>query len=84
MLSPEERESLRQRLERLRLDGDPLSDIAISGSPEHLSALRRVYEAYHCRQVELQAKYREVYDEIMHVNAELGVGETAWERSKIV
>jgi hypothetical protein len=38
-LSPEEAESLRQRLEAVRKD-EPF-DLVLNGSPEHLEALRK-------------------------------------------
>jgi hypothetical protein len=68
-LSPEEAESLRQRLTAIRKD-EPF-DLVISGSPEHLNALRQAHSHYDERREMLRAKHGPDYDEFENVRAEL-------------
>jgi hypothetical protein len=68
-LSPEEAESLRQRLAVISA-GEPF-DLVISGSPEHLEALRRAHFHHEQRQQGLRERHGEVYDEWENVRAEL-------------
>ena len=68
-LSPEEAESLRQRLGAIRKD-EPF-DLVISGSPEHLDALRRAHSHYDEKREMLRAKHGPDYDEFENVRAEL-------------
>jgi hypothetical protein len=68
-LSPEEAESLRQRLTAIKKD-EPF-DLVISGSPEHLDALRRAHSHYDEKREMLRAKHGPDYDEFENVRAEL-------------
>jgi hypothetical protein len=68
-LSPEEAESLRQRLTAVRKD-EPF-DLVISGSPEHLNALRQAHSHYDERREMLRVKHGSDYDEFENVRAEL-------------
>lgn len=68
-LSPEEAESLRQRLEVISKD-EPF-DLVISGSQEHLEALRKAHSHHEERRESLRTKHGETYDEFENVRAEL-------------
>lgn len=68
-LSPEEAESLRKRLETIHKD-EPF-DLVISGSPEHLDALRQAHTHHEERRENLRTKHGEAYDEFENVRAEL-------------
>ena len=68
-LSPEEAETLRQRLTAIKKD-EPF-DLVISGSPEHLDALRRAHSHYDEKREMLRAKHGPDYDEFENVRAEL-------------
>jgi hypothetical protein len=68
-LSPEEAESLRQRLTTIK-KGEPF-DLVVSGSPEHLDALRRAHSHYDEKREMLRAKHGPDYDEFENVRAEL-------------
>jgi len=68
-LSPEEAESLRQRLTAIKKD-EPF-DLVISGSPEHLDALRRAHSHHEEIRERLKQQHGEAYDEFENVRAEL-------------
>ncbi|KAH8593327.1 bacterial low temperature requirement A protein-domain-containing protein [Bisporella sp. PMI_857] len=68
-LSPEEADSLRQRL--AVVPQDTPFDLVISGSPEHLSALKEAHSHHETRRQSLREKHGEAYDEFEHVRAEL-------------
>jgi hypothetical protein len=68
-LSPEEAETLRQRLKAIR--NDEGFDLVINGSPEHLDALRRAHSHHEQRRDALKAKHGEAYDEFENVRTEL-------------
>jgi len=68
-LSPEEAESLRQRLNVIQKD-EPF-DLVIAGSPEHLEHLRHVHSHYDERREMLRVKHGPDYDEFENVRAEL-------------
>jgi hypothetical protein len=68
-LSPEEAESLRQRLTAIPKN-EPF-DLVISGSPEHLDALRQAHSHYDEKREMLRAKHGLDYDEFENVRAEL-------------
>lgn len=71
-LSPEEAESLRQRLNAIHdADKDQPFDLVISGSKEHLEALRLAHSHYDERREMLRAKHGDDYDEFENVRAEL-------------
>ncbi|KAG9234335.1 bacterial low temperature requirement A protein-domain-containing protein [Amylocarpus encephaloides] len=71
-LSPEEAETLRQRLEAVRSKEDPF-DLVISGSPEHLEALRQAHTHHEGRRDAMREEHGEKYDEFENVRAELDV-----------
>jgi hypothetical protein len=68
-LSPEEAETLRKRLETISKD-EPF-DLVISGSPEHLEALRIAHTHHEGRRDSLRTKHGDAYDEFENVRAEL-------------
>ncbi|KAE8449698.1 hypothetical protein EG329_007473 [Mollisiaceae sp. DMI_Dod_QoI] len=69
-LSPEEAETLKQRLTAIRKD-EPF-DLVISGSPEHLDALRQAHSHHESRREILRQTHgEEVFDEFESVRAEL-------------
>lgn len=68
-LSPEEAESLRQRLQIIRKD-EPF-DLVISGSPEHLEALRKAHDHHEQRRQSIRERYADVYDEFEVVKESL-------------
>lgn len=68
-LSPEEAETLRQRLNTIAKD-EPF-DLVIQGSPEHLEALRKAHSHYDSQREMLRAKHGDDYDEFENVRAEL-------------
>ena len=68
-LSPEEASSLRQRLAGIP-SSEPF-DLVISGSPEHIDALRRAHSHHEERRQHLRDRYGETYDEFEHVRNEL-------------
>jgi len=68
-LSPEEAESLRQRLTAIKRD-EPF-DLVIQGSPEHLEHLRHAHSHYDEKREMLRAKHGPDYDEFENVRAEL-------------
>ena len=67
--SPEEAHSLRQRLEAIQKD-EPF-DVAISGSDQHIEALRRAHSHHEGRRQALKDKHGETFDEFEHVREEL-------------
>lgn len=68
-LSPEEARTLRQRLQVIR-ENEPF-DLVISGSPEHLEALRKAHDHSEARRQELREQYGDTYDQIERVREEL-------------
>ena len=68
-LSPEEAESLRQRLNVISKD-EPF-DLVINGTPEHLNALRQAHTHHESQREELRRKHGSAYDEFDHVRTEL-------------
>ncbi|KAH6670073.1 bacterial low temperature requirement A protein-domain-containing protein [Halenospora varia] len=68
-LSPEEADSLRQRLNAVRKD-QPF-DLVINGSPEHLEALKKAHSHHQSRREALREKHGEAYDEFENVRSEL-------------
>ncbi|RFU32656.1 hypothetical protein B7463_g3676, partial [Scytalidium lignicola] len=70
-LSPEEAQSLRQRLAVVRPDQD--FDLVISGSPEHLEALRKAHSHHEGRREELRQQHGTTFDEFEHVRSQLDV-----------
>jgi len=70
-LSHEEAESLRKRLEAIKKD-EPF-ELVISGSPEHLDALKRAHSHHEQRRQFLRDRHGEAYDEFENVRAELDV-----------
>ncbi|KAF4629577.1 hypothetical protein G7Y89_g8568 [Cudoniella acicularis] len=68
-LSPEEAESLRQRLSAVRKD-EPF-DLVISGSPEHLEALKKAHSHHESRREALRQKHGDDFDEFENVRSEL-------------
>lgn len=71
-LSPEEAETLRQRLSAVRKPDEPF-DLVISGSPEHLEHLRTAHTHHESRREALKKKHGDAYDEFENVRAELEV-----------
>jgi len=70
-LSPEEAETLRQRLAAVRKDES--FDLVINGSPEHIEALRQAHSHHEGRREALKQKHGEAFDEFEAVRAELDV-----------
>ncbi|KAH8820490.1 bacterial low temperature requirement A protein-domain-containing protein [Xylogone sp. PMI_703] len=68
-LSPEEAQSLRQRLSAVRPDQD--FDLVISGSPEHLEALRKAHSHHEERREELRQQHGPTFDEFEQVRSQL-------------
>jgi hypothetical protein len=68
-ISPEEAESLRQRLNVISKD-EPF-DLVINGSPEHLDALRIAHTHHESRREALRTLHGSVYDDFENVRAEL-------------
>jgi hypothetical protein len=68
-LSPEEAESLRQRLTAIRKDEG--FDLVINGSPEHLEALRTTLSHHESKREALRRKFGDDFDEFESVRAEL-------------
>ncbi|CAG8982075.1 hypothetical protein HYALB_00008802 [Hymenoscyphus albidus] len=69
-ISPEEAETLRQRLAAVRSKDEPF-DLVISGSPEHLEALRQAHSHHESRREALKTKHGDDYDEFENVRSEL-------------
>ncbi|TAQ88612.1 hypothetical protein B7494_g3044 [Chlorociboria aeruginascens] len=70
-LSPDEADKLRRRLNAIQED-EPF-DLVISGSPEHLEALRRAHSHHEERRQALKTKHGDTYDEFENVRSELDV-----------
>ncbi|RDW71363.1 hypothetical protein BP6252_07926 [Coleophoma cylindrospora] len=68
-LSPEEAESLRQRLTVISPD-EPF-DLVINGSPEHLHALRTAHSHHEQRREALKRTHGQTYNEFEHVREQL-------------
>lgn len=68
-LSPEDAESLKQRLSAIRKD-EPF-DLVLSGSPEHLEALRQAHTHHESRREALRERHGSAYDEFESVRSEL-------------
>ncbi|KAL2066536.1 hypothetical protein VTL71DRAFT_2607 [Oculimacula yallundae] len=69
-LSPEDAETLRQRLNAIRKPDEPF-DLVINGSPEHLDYLRTAHTHHENRREALKQKHGEAFDEFENVRAEL-------------
>ncbi|CAK4028528.1 low temperature requirement A [Lecanosticta acicola] len=67
--SPEEAASLRRRLEQIHSNED--FDVYISGTPEHLDALRTAQSHHENRREELRQQHREVYARFESVRHEI-------------
>lgn len=68
-LSPEEAASLRARLETINKD-TPF-DLVISGSSEHLEALRKAHTHHEGKRTELRARHGDTWDEFERVREDL-------------
>jgi hypothetical protein len=68
-LSPEEARTLRHRLEAVKRDES--FDLVISGSPEHLEALRQAYSHHEERRQLLREQHGENFDEWERVREQL-------------
>ncbi len=68
-LSPEEALSLRERLANIKKD--ETFDLVISGSPEHLEALRKAHSHHEQRRQTFREQHGETYDEFERVRQEL-------------
>jgi hypothetical protein len=69
-ISPEEAETLRLRLTAIRKN-EPF-DLVISGSPEHLEALKKAHSHHEEKKEELRKRHgEEVFDEFERVRGEL-------------
>ena len=68
-LSPKEALSMRQRLEAIK-DTESF-DLVISGSPEHIEALRKAYSHHEQRRHVLREKHGDAYDEFERVREDL-------------
>jgi low temperature requirement protein LtrA len=68
-LSPEEALSMRRRLEAIK-DGESF-DLVISGSPEHIEALRQAHSHHEQRRHALREKHGDAYDEFERVREDL-------------
>lgn len=66
-LSPEDAESIRKRLEGV---AEPF-DVHISGSPEHLDALRKAHSHHEQRCDAFRERYTEVYDQFHDLHHDL-------------
>lgn len=71
VLSPEEAENLRKRLNAVE-HGEEF-DLVINGSPEHIEALRTVQNHHEGRRAVLKQKHGEVFDEFENVRQELDI-----------
>jgi low temperature requirement protein LtrA len=68
-LSPEEALSMKQRLEAIK--NSDTFDLVISGSPEHIEALRKAHSHHEQRRHALREKHGEAYDEFESVREDL-------------
>lgn len=76
--SPEEIASLRKKLTNVHKEGD--FDILLSGTPEHLDALREAHNHHETRLTDFQKQHGEVYSQFASVHAELDVLSNELER----
>ena len=67
--SPEEAVRLRSKLTRLHQEDE--FDIYISGTPEHLEAIRKAQRHHEARRAELQTQHKDIYERFADVHAEL-------------
>ena len=67
--SPEEALHLRSKLARLHQDDE--FDVYISGTPEHLDAIRKAQQHHEARRAELHAEHKDIYERFADVHAEL-------------
>nr|POE77793.1 hypothetical protein CFP56_09436 [Quercus suber] len=67
--SPEESNRLRKQLEQLNDQGD--FDVFLSGTAEHLEALRTAQVHHEDRRQDLEREHSEVYGKFAHIHAEL-------------
>lgn len=67
--SPEEIAQLRKKLSNVHKEGD--FDIYLSGTPEHLEALREAHSHHETRLSSFQQQHGEVYSQFASVHAEL-------------
>lgn len=67
--SPEEADSLRKRLNQIHPSDE--FDVYISGTSEHLDALRAAQTHHEYRREQLRTEHQEVYDRFADVHAEL-------------
>ena len=76
--SPEEAIHLRKQLEALHKDGE--FDVFITGTQEHLQAVRRAQEHHEARRDELRQQHQDIYERFAAVHAELDVLSSEMER----
>lgn len=76
--SPEDAINLRSKLARLHKEGE--FDVCISGTPEHLDAVRQAREHHEARRDELRTQHKDVYERFADVHAELDVLSNELER----
>ncbi|KAK4507404.1 hypothetical protein PRZ48_001139 [Zasmidium cellare] len=76
--SPEEAISLRQRLEQIHSNED--FDVYISGTPEHLEALRSAQTHHEDRRDELRSEHPEMFERFAKVHNELDALATELDR----
>ncbi|KAK5728753.1 hypothetical protein LTR15_001892 [Elasticomyces elasticus] len=67
--SPAEALHLRSKLERLHEENE--FDIFISGTPEHLEAIRKAQQHHEARRASLHAEHKDIYERFADVHAEL-------------
>ncbi|KAK0959151.1 hypothetical protein LTR91_021001 [Friedmanniomyces endolithicus] len=67
--SPEEALRLRAKLARLHQEDE--FDVYISGTPEHLAAIRQAKQHHEARRATLQTEHKDVYERFADVHAEL-------------
>ncbi|KAK4547050.1 hypothetical protein LTR36_001271 [Oleoguttula mirabilis] len=76
--SPEEAIHLRHKLAQLHKDED--FDVCVSGTPEHLDAVRQAREHHEGRRDELRSQHKDVYERFADVTAELDMLSNELER----
>lgn len=76
--SPEEVTKLQKQLSNVHKDGE--FDIYLSGTPEHLEALRQAQTHHETRLTSFQEKHGEIYDQFASVHAELDALSSELER----
>ncbi|KAK3075935.1 hypothetical protein LTR53_000364 [Teratosphaeriaceae sp. CCFEE 6253] len=67
--SPEEAIHLRSKLARLHQEDE--FDVYISGTPQHLEAIRKAQQHHEARRAELHAEHKDIYERFADVHAEL-------------